>query len=231
MKKNIVWWPAVVNEDHIGKYGGYQYFKYSRNTWEYWCKKNNCLFVPFIESVEKDLNKYRVNWQKILFVFDELEKRNIEYDQICLVDSSFMARWDMPNFFEMTDRRFTACRDMDNMRWIYESIQGYKNIFGGFELDMSKYVNSGFMIFNEEHKDLLNKFKQLYIDNTEEFVKLQDEVVKKGNEQTPLNYWLQLNNVDVNMDLPLPYKITHLQRKELFIHNTCYYFVYVNRNS
>ena len=219
MKKNIVWWPAVVNEDHIGKYGGYQYFKYSRNTWEYWCKKNNCLFVPFIESVEKDLNKYRVNWQKILFVFDELERRNIEYDQICLVDSSFMARWDMPNFFEMTDRRFTACRDMDNMRWIYESIQGYKNIFGGFELDMSKYVNSGFMIFNEEHKDLLNKFKQLYIDNIEKFVKLQDKVVKKGNEQTPMNYWLQLNNVDVNMDLPLPYKITHLQRKELFNHN------------
>jgi hypothetical protein len=69
-----------------------------------------------------------------------------------------MARWDMANFFDLTDRRFTACRDMDNMRWIYESIQGYKNIFGGFELDMSKYVNSGFMIFNEEHKDLLNKF-------------------------------------------------------------------------
>ena len=34
-----------------------------------------------------------------------------------------------------------------------------------------------------------------------------------------MNYWLQLNNVDVNMDLPLPYKITHLQRKELFNHN------------
>ena len=158
MKKNIVWWPAVVNKDHTDKYGGYDYFQYSRNTWEYWCERNNCLFVPFTESVEKDLNKYRVNWQKILFVFDELEKRNIEYDQICLVDSSFMAGWDMPNFFEMTDRRFTACRDMDNMRWIYESIQGYKNIFDGFELDMSKYVNSGFMIFNEEHKQLINNF-------------------------------------------------------------------------
>jgi len=43
--------------------------------------------------------------------------------------------------------------------------------------------------------------------------------VKKGNEQTPMNYWLQTNNVDINLDLPLPYKITHLQRKELFSYN------------
>ena len=35
----------------------------------------------------------------------------------------------------------------------------------------------------------------------------------------PMNYWLQTNNVDINIDLPLPYKITHLQRKELFNHN------------
>ena len=219
MKKNVVWWPAIVNESHVDKYGGYNYFQYSKNTWEYWCKRNVCLFVPFTEPVEEDLVKYRVNWQKALFVFDELDKRNIEYDQICLVDSSFMARWDMPNFFEMTDRKFTACRDMDNMRWIYESIQGYKNMFDGFELDMSKYVNSGFMIFNESHKDLFQKFKEFYINNIDDFCKLQDTVVKKGNEQTPMNYWLQVNEVDMNIDLPLPFKITHLQRKELFSYN------------
>ena len=219
MTKNIVWWPAVVNKDHTDKYGGYDYFQYSRKTWEYWCERNNCEFVAFTEPIEKDLNRYRINWQKILFVFDELEKRNIEYDQICLVDSSFMVRWDTPNFFEMTDRKFTACRDMDNMRWIYDSIQGYKDIFNGFELDQSKYVNSGFMIFNEEHKELINNFKQFYISNIDEFIRLQDVAVKKGNEQTPMNYWLQTNNVDVNLDLPLPYKITHLQRKELFSYN------------
>ena len=219
MKKNIVWWPAIVNKDHTDKYGGYDYFQYSRKTWEYWCERNDCLFVPFTEPVEKDLNRYRINWQKILFVFDELERRNIEYDQICLVDSSFMIRWDTPNFFEMTDRKFTACRDMDNMRWIYESIQGYKDMFSWVKFDQSKYVNSGFMIFNEEHKELINNFKQFYISNIDEFIGLQDRVVKKGNEQTPINYWLQANNVDVNLDLPLPYKITHLQRKELFSYN------------
>ena len=77
MKKNVVWWPAIVNESHVDKYGGYNYFQYSKNTWEYWCKRNDCLFVPFTEPVEEDLVKYRVNCQKALFVFDELDKRNI----------------------------------------------------------------------------------------------------------------------------------------------------------
>ena len=90
MKKNIVWWPAIKNSDHNEKYGGYDYFKYSRKTWEYWCKKNNCLFIPFEIPVEKDLNKFRVNWQKAIFVFDELDRMGVEYDQIALVDSSFM---------------------------------------------------------------------------------------------------------------------------------------------
>mgnify|MGYP003988501745 FL=1 len=218
-KKNVVWWPAVVNENHIDKYGGYDYFQYSKKTWKYWCERNGCEFVEFTKPVEKDLNRYRINWQKILFVFDELEERNIEYDQICLVDSSFMIRWDTPNFFEMTNRKFTACRDMDNMRWIYDSIQGYKDIFNGFKLDQSKYVNSGFMIFNESHKEFLTDFKRFYINNIDEFIRLQDRIVKKGNEQTPMNYWLQTNNVDLNIDLPLPFKLTHLQRKELFNYN------------
>ena len=218
-KKNIVWWPAVVNSGHIDKYGGYDYFQYSKNTWKYWCKKNDCLFIPFEEPVEKDLNRFRINWQKAIFLFDELERMGVEYDQIALVDSSFMIRWDTPNFFEMNDRKFTACRDTDNLKWIYESVQGYKNIFDEFELDTSKYVNSGFMIFNEEHKELFEGFKRFYLNNIDEFIKLQDNIVKKGTEQTPMNYWLQINGIDINIDLPLPFKLTHLHRKDLFSYN------------
>ena len=28
---------------------------------------------------------------------------------------------------------------------------------------------------------------------------LQDNLVKKGTEQTPMNYWLQMNNVDIKI--------------------------------
>ena len=75
--------------------------------------------------------------------------------------------------------------------------------YDGFELDQSRYVNSGFMVFNEEHKELFNGFKRFYLENTEKFIKLQDEIVKKGTEQTPMNYWLQINNMEINTSLPL----------------------------
>ena len=129
MKKNVVWWPAIKNKEHNDKYGNFEYFDYSKKTWEYWCKKNDVIFVPFEEPVESNLQDYRINWQKAIFVFDELKRRNIEYDQIALIDSTVMVKWDCPNFFELTDRKFTVTRDIDNMRWVHESIQGYKEFF------------------------------------------------------------------------------------------------------
>ncbi len=219
MKKNVIYWIGVVNPDHKDKYGDYNYFEYSKNTWKHFCKRFNCHFVEVNAPVEKDLFKFRINWQKIIFVFDELEKRGIKYDQIALVDSSCMYKWDAPNFFELTERKFVGWRDTDNMRWTHDSIMGYKEFFNNFKLDTTKYINSGFIIFNELHKDFINSFKNLYYDNIDTFCKLQDKVVRKGNEQTPLNYWLQINNVDLKIDLPMAFKLTHLHRKEMFNYN------------
>ena len=66
---------------------------------------------------------------------------------------------------------------------------------------------------------MINGFKQLYLDNIDTFIELQDDVVKKGTEQTPLNYWLQINDVDVKLDLPLSWKLTHIHRKEMYSYN------------
>ncbi|MAE82033.1 MAG: hypothetical protein CMB80_04810 [Flammeovirgaceae bacterium] len=219
MAKNVVWFPAIVHKENTHKYGGYDYFEYTRRSWEYWCKRNDCIFVPFTEPVEQDLFRFRPNWQKIIFLFDELDKREIEYDQICLADSTCMIKWNAPNFFDLTERRFTGWRDTDNMRWIYDSVQGYKDFFNGFEFDQSRYINSGFVVFNEQHRDLIEGFKQAYLDNIDAFIDMQDNVVQKGTEQTPFNYWLQMNKVDVNIDLPTAFKLTHMHRKELFSHN------------
>tara|TARA_R110002020_G_scaffold11692_1_gene43711 strand:- start:702 stop:2069 length:1368 start_codon:yes stop_codon:yes gene_type:complete len=218
MKKNVIWWTGIINPDHNEKYGDFEFFEYSRKSWEFWCKRNNCEFVAFTEPIEKDLKKFRVNWQKAIFVFDYLKLNDIEYDQICLVDSSSIIKWNTPNFFDLTERKFCALRDMDNMNWTHQSIKGYENFFN-FKLDPTKYINSGFMIFNESHWSLFQSFKQLYYDNVETFCELQDNLVKKGTEQTPMNYWIQTHDVDLKLDLPLPYKLTHLHRKEMLGHN------------
>ena len=92
MKKNVVWWTGIVNPDHNKKYGDFEFLEYSKKSWEFWCKRNNCEFIAFTKPIEKDLKRFRVNWQKAIFVFDELERQNIEYDQICLVDSSSIVK-------------------------------------------------------------------------------------------------------------------------------------------
>ena len=219
MKKNVVFWVGVKNEKYSEKYGGWEWMDLSRKTWEYWCEKNDVLFFPFEEPIEKDLNKFRINWQKALFAFHILDYHAIDYDQIYLVDGMNMIKWDTPNVFELTDGKFTAWRDMDNLRWIKESVDGYKNFFDGFEINLTNYISSGLIIFNENHKEVFNSFKEFYYQNTDELVKLQDELVKKGTEQTPLNYWLQMNDVEIKTDLPLSYKLTHMHRKEVLGHN------------
>ena len=75
------------------------------------------------------------------------------------------------------------------------------------------------MVFNKNHKEFFDSFKKLYLDNTEMFIDAQDNVVKKSTEQTAINYWLQIKDIDVNLDLPLAFKLTHLHRKEMFSYN------------
>ena len=58
MKKNVVWGVGVKNEKYAHKYGGWEWVDISRKTWEYWCNKNDVLFVPFEEPIEEDLVKY-----------------------------------------------------------------------------------------------------------------------------------------------------------------------------
>ena len=58
MKKNVVFWVGVKNEKYSEKYGGWEWMDLSRKTWEYWCEKNDVLFFPFEEPIEKDLNKF-----------------------------------------------------------------------------------------------------------------------------------------------------------------------------
>ena len=215
MSKNVVFWVGVKNQHYSEKYGGWEWMDISRKTWEYWCKKHDVIFFPFEKPIDDDLVNYRINWQKSIYCFDLLDEAGIDYDQIFLADATCMVKWDMPNIFELTDNKFTAWRETDNLNWVYDSVKGYEEFFS-YKLNKHNYFSSGVIIFNKSHKDIFLDFKDLYLNNTEEFVELQDKTVRKGTEQTPLNYWVQKNNVELNLDLPFSYKLTHIHRKDMF---------------
>ena len=217
-KKNVVLIPATIPKNKgLDKFGGWDWMTYSIDAWKFWCKKNDCELVIYDKPSIEDLVKYKITIQRWFDVFDFLDKKNINYDQIAMVDACSIPHWNCSNFFELTGGKFTAGRDMDNLRWIYESIEGYKNFFEDFEFNLSEYVCCQFTIFNESHREFFTKFKQMYLDNIEELTFLQKKV-KRGTDQTPFNYMVQMNNIEVNY-LSQPYRLSHLPRKEMLGYN------------
>ena len=213
MSKNLVFLTSVKKEMFNVKYGGYELMYISKLSWEYWCDKNNITLYTYDTPTFDDISSYRVPWQRWCDIFEQLS--GIDYDKIWMVDSASIIKWNTPNIFELVDDRFTAFRDIDNLNWIYQSVIGYKSMFDNFEFDLSKYINCGNVILNDNHKGFLEKVKNFYHDNHQLILHYENEKVVKSTDQTPFNYLLQIENIDTNIDLPIAYNLTHLQRKEM----------------
>ena len=216
--KNVVVTTMIIPKDkELDKFGGWEWMNISKTAWEFWCDKNGYEFVVYDSPSIEDTTKFRITVQRWFDIFDFLDKKNIEYDQIALVDACSIPKWDCPDFFQLTNNKFTVGQENDNLRWIHESVQGYKDVFNNYELDISKYFCAQFVIFNKSHKELFMKFKENYLENVEEFIHLQ-KTVRRGTDQTPFNYIVQMNDTEVTY-LPKPYRLSHLNRKEMFSHN------------
>ena len=128
-----------------------------------------------------------------------------------------MVRWDTPNFFDLCGVGLTGFRSLENLRWVSEGIEGYKDLFNGFDCDITKYITCGFQIFDKSHKQFVLELKDFYYKNNDEILRLQKSV-GKGTDQTVYNYLLQINNIKVGK-LPAPYLLTHMNRFDWFSHN------------
>ena len=223
--KNVVFLTCVRSKIFDEKYGGYEWMDISKESWKYWCEKNDCILYEYTTPSQDDLKEFRVTWQRWFDVYDELEKNGIEYNKILMVDACSIVKWDCPNFFNLTDDRMTAWLDKDNLGWIYKSIIGYRDFFESWNNTLTSrsiinnYINAGSVIINKTHKDFFKSFKDFYYTNKDKLIHLQDHEVKKGTDQTPINYWLRIKNIDINTSLPFTFNLTHIHRKNMFIHN------------
>lgn len=207
MSKNVVFLTSIPysQEQHLS------YEQYCLNTWKYWCNKNNVELFILNEPVVDPFHM-KPNWQK-MYAFDLLNANNIDYDQVLIVDIDTMIKWDTPNFFNLTNNNFTAIIDNDNINWVTKSIKGYQHFFPDINIHWTEYFNSGFVIFHKKHKKVINGMLDMWDKNSEELIYLQNNL-KKGHDQTPLNYMVKQMGFDVNY-LPKTFNLTHLQRKEI----------------
>jgi len=189
--KNIVFMTAMVDAPDILNYAEWCY-----NSWDYWCKKNDVqLFILEDEIQPKGDGTYSVpgmkpTWQR-WHVHEVLESNEIEYDNVALVDIDTMIHWDCPNFFEEADGEFGAVQDKFFLEWTYNSIKGYQDFWPDVKFNWTTYFNCGFIVMNKKHKDWCKSVTDFYYKNEDELRKRQHETVKKGSDQTPINYMIR----------------------------------------
>ena len=208
MSKNIVVITVMPGEVDTS------YQQYCFNTWKWWCKKNEIELLILDEPLS-DTSFMKPTWQR-WYVFDILDSNGIDYNQVALVDVDTMVRWDTPNFFEMTDGKFTAVHNEGSYDWICRSIENYhKHLFSDMEVPfgLNEYINTGFLIFNKSHKKFINDFLGFYNENSERINQIQ-ETFKVGTCQAVIQYLLKIKNVELNL-LPYEYNMCDLPRKEL----------------
>ena len=182
------------------------YKEWCYKSWGVWCKKNDVeLFV--LDQELRDKTTMKPTWQR-WHVFDVLEANEVDYNQVALVDVDTMVHPDAPNFFDETNGEFSGVKDDLMVEWVHNSIVGYQDMFPNVNFDWTTYFNCGFIVVNKKHKKLCKSITDFYYSNEDELRNRQHETLRKGSDQTPVNYLVRKGG----------YKITHLSKKWNFTH-------------
>ena len=210
MSKNVVFIPWIKDDSRATRSLPY---KYSIASWKHWCKKNDCDLVIMDEPI-CPVSEMKITWQRY-HVLDILENSGINYNQVLMVDADTIIHPNTPNFFNMTDDKFTAVHNEGCYDWICRSIENYnKHLFPGkIPFGLNEYINTGFLIFNKSHKKFMNKFLDFYHKNSEIINNIQ-ETFHVGTCQSVIQYLLKIENVDLKL-LPYEYNMCDLVRKEI----------------
>lgn len=204
--KNIVFIPNI----DLGN-GRNAKYSYCIDSWKKWCDKNDCeLFV--LEDLLLPVEQMPIVWQRY-YVFDILDANDIDYGQVLLVDADTIIHPDCPNFFNETGGKYTAVMNDGDYEWVNKSIFQYgTQFFNRDTFPTWRYVNGGFQIFNESHKDYLKGLLEWYNENVNELA----QVFGKWNsrDQTCINLYREEQKLDMTI-LPVCYNLQDLSRKNL----------------
>jgi len=211
--KNLVF-IMDIQLDGDGRYSSNRssHYKYSIGSWKKWCEKNNSeLFV--LNDLVLPNEEMGICWQRY-YLFDILASNDVKYDQVLMVDADTIVHPDCPNFFDMSNGKYVGVHNEGSYDWIFRSLEHYsKYIFGGKTIEWWKYINGGFQIVNHNHKKFFENVVNFYWTYNKNLIELQN-TFHTGTDQTPLNYLIHLNNVNLKL-LPYEFNMCDLNRKEI----------------
>ena len=209
-KKNIVFMINVKNA--LGDGNQKVEYEMSIDSWKRWADNNNSeVFV--MEEPVLDPKEMHIIWQRY-FLWDIFDNMNMDVDQVILVDCDTLVHPKAPNVFNQTEHKYCLVHDFGSYDWILRGMEHYKEfVFNGDWFNYWEYGNSGFQIVNDSHRDFFQHMRDFYFENIENINMIQQKW-GTGTDQTPLNFNLNLQNVDVKL-LPYKYNMGCMIRKEI----------------
>lgn len=184
----------------------------SIKSWQHFCDKYGHTLVTMDEPVT-DSTAIPLSWQKY-FVFDILKHNEIKFDQICIVDANTIVHPDTPDFFNLTNGKYTVVSEDGNFDYIIRSIENYNKflfpdqpIFNWYE-----YFNSDIQVVNKSHKSFFKSMIDFYIEKSN-IVNWCEQTYKNGIETTPFNYLLRKAKIETTI-LSYKFNMNNLATKE-----------------
>lgn len=210
-QNNIIFIHNILLEDRPERSEPY---KYSIDSWKRWTDAHGYdLFL--CDQLLAPTSEMKIPWQRY-YLFDILENSGItDFNQVCIVDADTIIHPDTPDFFQETEGKYCGVSNNGSYEWVLRSMKLYsKHLFNGeWPFRPWEYINSGFQVVNKSHKPFFEKMKKFYLEHQEE-IKNYETTWKVGSDQTPLNFLLRLEDVDMKL-LPICYNFQDLHSKQL----------------
>jgi hypothetical protein len=189
-------------------------YHFSIKSWEKWAEQfNDIRVIEWTDPIcsPEDL---KITLQRY-WVHDILESNNIDYKQVLIVDADTIIHPDSPNFFNLTEGKFSVVVNNGCYEWVTRSIKNWgQSLFpDDIQLKPWEYFNGGFQITSKEHIPFYNFVKEFYQTNAF-IVKTLAEKIKAGTDQTVVNYLAKKFGIEVNF-LPEAYNLQDMFRKNL----------------
>jgi hypothetical protein len=212
--KNIIVMPNYSNKGDMKSIDFIENCKYA---WKNWCNNNDCEFLELTQSIA-DFKDIPPQMQK-MWTLDILIHNDIKFNQVAQVDYDTFPMPNCPNFFNYTNDNFAAVLDNGFGPSINRSIQMVKNNwYHEIDVNWDNYFNSGFIIYNINHREVFHAVQTFYEENLQDW-KDKNRSSDLTDDQTLLNFELRKQLFDIEI-LPRSYNVLDWHCKNFFSNYT-----------
>jgi len=182
------------------------YARYSRATWDWWCRRHDADFVVIDAPVEDARFAHMPPTLQRWVAVDRLIQERGPNGQIVLVDADTMIRWDAPDLFPLA-RGFSAVADSSSPDWIVQSTRAFQHLFPGVSLPWWEYFNTGVVVMGAAQRPVIRAFLNYATTNWPALTAAIGEG-RAGTDQPTINFIVKREKEPVFF-LPRPYNCVH----------------------